>query len=71
MLSLPGRWGPLPAPTVIQFNHPGHARMSLRLLDLLLLLSTSDQYLFRDSFAPAWYNLHSDRQADDGNEPVR
>ena len=45
--------------------------MSLRLLDLPLLLNTSDHDLIRESFAPAWYNLHSDRQADDGNEPVR
>ena len=45
--------------------------MSLRFLDLPLLLKPSDQDLFRESFVPAWYNLHSDRQAADGNEPVR
>ena len=40
-----------PAPTVIHRNHPGEARMSLRLLDLLL--NTSDHDLIRESFAPA------------------
>ena len=45
--------------------------MSLRTLDLTLLLKPSDHDLFRDFFVPALYNLHSDRQAADGDEPVR
>ncbi|HRJ78985.1 MAG TPA: hypothetical protein PLF37_10805 [Planctomycetota bacterium] len=45
--------------------------MSLRTLDLPLLLKPSDQDLFRNFFDPALYNQHSDRQAADGDEPMR
>lgn len=45
--------------------------MSLRTLDLPLLLKPFDHDLFRDFFVPALYNLHSDRQAADGDEPMK
>jgi hypothetical protein len=45
--------------------------MSLRTLDLPLLLKPSDHDLYRDFLAPALYNLHSNRQAVDGDKPMR